>query len=77
MEYALIWLVCAFIASAIGSRKGEAGLGFVIGAILGPLGVIFALASRGDSVPCPHCREPVRKKASICPHCRTPLTLKT
>jgi len=76
MEIALLWIICAVIAAAIGSRKGEAGSGFLIGLVLGPFGILFALLSSGDRVPCPHCKERIHKKAEICPHCRTPLANK-
>lgn len=73
MEIVLIWVVCALAAAVIGSRKGEPVSGFIFGAILGPLGVLFALGSSGNRKPCPACREKIHKKAKVCPHCRTPL----
>jgi hypothetical protein len=76
MEFVLLWLVCAVIAAAIGGRKGEAGSGFLIGLVFGPLGILFALLSSGNRVPCPHCKEMIHKKAKICPQCRTALAAK-
>ncbi len=76
MEIAFLWFVCALIATAIGSRKGEAGSGFLVGLLFGPLGILFALLSSGDRMPCPHCKERIHEKAEICPHCRTPLARK-
>jgi hypothetical protein len=73
MEWLLVWLVCALIASAIGSKKGEPFSGFLFGAVLGPLGVLLALLSSGNRKPCPACREKIHKKATVCPHCRTAL----
>lgn len=72
-----LWLVCAVAAAAIGSKKGEAGSAFLFGLVLGPIGVLIALASTGNRKPCPTCREPIHKKAEICPHCRTPLARST
>ena len=74
--FVLVWIVCALLGAIIGSRKGEAGSGFLIGLVFGPLGVLFALLSSGNRKPCPHCKEPIQKKAEICPHCRTPLAAK-
>lgn len=71
----LIWLVCAVLGAVIGSSKGEAGSGFVAGLIFGPLGLLFALASSGNRMPCPACKESINKKATICPHCKTPVDL--
>lgn len=73
MEWVLLWLICAVIAAAIGGSKGEAGSGFLIGLVFGPLGVLFALLSSGNRVPCPHCKERMQKGAKVCPHCRTAL----
>lgn len=76
MDLVVLWIISAFIAAAIGGRKGEAGLGFLVGAILGPLGIVFALLSSGNRVPCPQCHELMHKKAAVCPHCRTPVAAK-
>jgi hypothetical protein len=71
MEVALIiWLLCGIGAAMIGARKGEGCAGFVLGILLGPFGILFALLSKGNRVPCPHCRELMHKDATICPHCR-------
>lgn len=69
----LIWFICAIVGAVIGSSKGEAGMGFIAGLLLGPFGVLFAAMSSGDREPCPHCKERIKKKASVCPHCRTQL----
>ncbi len=85
MDFAVLiglWLACgglgAFIAS---SRGGNGGLGFLLGAIFGPLGVLAAFAVGGkvetqtanapesDSKTCPMCAETVRKAALVCRFC--------
>ena len=71
MPILLGWFTCAIIAALIGSSKGETILGFIVGAIFGPLGIIFALISSGNRVPCEFCRSKVDPKASICPMCRS------
>lgn len=76
MEIVLGWFICAVISAAIGSSKGETVSAFIMGIILGPLGILVALLSSGNRIPCPACREKIHKKAAICPHCRTQLTAK-
>lgn len=67
------WILCAILAAAIGNSKGEALTGFIVGALFGPFGVLFALFSSGNRRPCPQCREKIDRKATICPHCRSSL----
>lgn len=69
MEWVILWLICAFVAAAIGAKKGEGGSGFVMGLVLGPLGVAIALASSGNTRKCPYCAERVLKEALVCKHC--------
>lgn len=69
-----IWLMFGLAAGAIGARKGEGFLAFIMGLLLGPFGILIALISGGDRTACPYCSEQIRKKARVCPHCRTPLT---
>lgn len=42
----LIWLACMFIGAMLLADYNRAGTGFLLGLILGPLGVIIALALR-------------------------------
>ena len=37
----IVWGVCALIGAAIGSSKGQGGLGFFLGLVLGIIGVII------------------------------------
>lgn len=69
MEIALIWVVSMIVSAAIGNSKGEGGLGFLVGLIFGPLGIVFALLSRGDRMKCPSCAEWMKRRALVCPHC--------
>lgn len=40
----VVWLVCGFIAGTIASSRGRGfGVWFVVGILLGPLGVLVAL----------------------------------
>lgn len=65
------WFACGAIAGVIGESKGEGALSFVAGMLLGPIGIIGALASRGNKVQCHACRSWIDPKATICPYCRT------
>ena len=47
MEFVLLWLLCGFIAGIIGSKKGEGCVGFIVGVLLGPFGILAAIASKG------------------------------
>lgn len=83
MLYVFLWLLCGMLAAGIYSNKGGSGLlGFLVGAIFGPIGVIIALVSKGDQSAlerreltngtmkkCPSCAELVRSEATVCKHC--------
>ena len=70
MEWAFIWVACGIIAGIVANKKGEGCLGVIIGLLLGPLGALIAIASSGNRVECPHCKEMIHKAATVCPHCR-------
>jgi hypothetical protein len=78
----VFWLICGGIAAMIASSKGgSGGLGFVAGALLGPLGIVVALFMGGDNAladkqvaagerkKCPRCAELVQPDAAVCKHC--------
>ena len=79
----IIWVVCGIIAAAIASNKGDSGcFGFILGILLGPIGVIIALLSSpkqakldervlksGKMKKCPACAELVKAEATKCRHC--------
>jgi hypothetical protein len=71
IPFLLGWLACGIIAAAIGARKGEGFVAFVVGALLGPLGIVFALISNGNRSQCLACREYIDPAATICPRCQT------
>lgn len=82
MEFLIVWLVCGAIAAMIaGNKGGNGGLGFVVGFLLGPFGIIAALfmgseagkvekqVSSGRMKACPRCAEAVLPAAHVCKHC--------
>ena len=80
MEYVLVWLVFGVVSSIIASNKGNSGCGgFLLGVLLGPIGLIITLLSSGNNngnYPsknytrrCPYCAELVNHQAIVCKHC--------
>jgi hypothetical protein len=73
-------VIFGVICAAIWSNKGGSGVsGFLIGLLLGLIGlIVVAVATPGGGVKakaaasreCPHCKELMRRDASVCPHCQ-------
>jgi len=76
MEIAvLIWIACGIVAAIIGSGKGEGCAGFILGVVLGPIGILLALASSGNRRACPYCKEMIHREALVCPRCQRDLPI--
>ncbi len=87
MEFIFIWLIFGVISALIASNKGRSGCGwFIIGVLLGPLGIILALVisknedrttrnvrDRRDRKACPYCKEFIKVNAVKCKHCGSDL----
>ncbi len=80
----IFWVAPIFVAGSLGRTRGRYLLGFVLGIVLGWIGVIIIAVLEPTSeirremdlqngFPCPFCMEPVRNGASVCPHCRRDL----
>lgn len=73
----LFWLVCGLLAGSINHGKGHSfAAGFVLGVLLGPVGVILAaLSNKVDPATaiCPYCKEHIIPGALICKHCGSKL----
>jgi len=42
MEIVIFWILCGFVGAALLSSHGKAGTGCLVGALLGPIGIILA-----------------------------------
>lgn len=74
MEWIALMIISAVLCSTIASSKGRSGGSwFLVGLMLGPLGLIAAIgvAKQEHGLPCRACRKPVDPEATICPHCRS------
>jgi len=65
----IIWIICGFAASKAASNRGGNGfLWFVLGLILGPLGLLLAFTGSKYTT-CSRCQKEVTWKAAACQHC--------
>jgi RNA polymerase subunit RPABC4/transcription elongation factor Spt4 len=65
-----LWLLFGIVSAVIAARKDAGCLGFILGVLLGPFGILIALFMKGNRKACPLCKELVNKDAKICPHCQ-------
>lgn len=84
----IIWLLFGIISAVVGSNKGRSGCGwFILGILLGPLGLILALVVPPDQAElevrqildgtkrrCPICAELVKPEAKKCHYCGSDLS---
>jgi hypothetical protein len=77
VDFGLVWLILCWIGCMVaggcaGSGKRATVAGVVLGAILGPLGVIAALGIDGREH-CPRCAGKADGEGNVCQHCGLPL----
>lgn len=85
MVVVVLWIVCAVAGALLAQeRTGEAAGGFLLGFLLGPIGLLIILARKPTAVPpvapptasmarmrrCPDCAELIQPTARICRFCR-------
>lgn len=72
--WTVVWAVLwGRIAYEIGKKKGEGTSACIGGVLLGPIGVLIALVSKGNRVSCPFCKSLIDPTASVCSHCQRDL----
>jgi hypothetical protein len=60
---------CAMVGLVVGSGKCARADGFILGLLLGPIGVIIA-AFVDHRPKCPNCLERLQPRARLCWHCK-------
>lgn len=78
MEFLVILVILSLAASAIcgeivGRQKNSGAYGFLFGLLLGPLGVVAAMALDNRET-CPECGGRLNGTPRICEHCSSPLS---
>jgi len=74
----VFWFICGIIAAAIGSSKsGAMGVifGLLVGFLFGPIGVLWAFVSPGNTKTCRACQKRVDINATKCPFCQQSFTV--
>lgn len=80
MGFLIIWGAFGVIGAMIADKKGNnGGGGFLLGVLLGPIGLLIAFFSSdnepkkeqrsGNTKKCPYCAEYVKPDARVCKHC--------
>lgn len=48
--FLIFWVICGFIGAAIGSNKNMGCAGFLLGVLLGPIGIIIIAVMKGSTL---------------------------
>ena len=65
----IVAVTMAGVGAAIGNSRGRLMFGLLLGLFVGPLGWFLVYVLPSKRMPCPHCRTPVDKKATVCLKC--------
>ena len=71
--YLVWWLVWTFAGVAVGGKRQRGGLGLLLGALLGPIGVLIVANLKEPGPVCPYCGGKTVKGAIKCRHCASDL----
>ena len=63
-------LICSFVGFSIADKKGSGTAGFLLGFLLGPIGVLIAAFLDGRTN-CPTCGSKLNGKPRLCSGCKT------
>ncbi len=83
----VFWVLCGIVSAVVASSRGASGfLGFVLGVLLGPLGIVIAFvlkpsatlpttptSSDGTFIKCAHCQGFTPSESRCCMNCGTAL----
>jgi len=77
MEFIILWTICAVVCALIANAKRRSpwawlALGFLFG-LFAVVAVAVMPSIEPDTMPCPYCKELIKKDATTCRHCRTVL----
>lgn len=73
----LIWITCGLITAAIESGRGRSGFGgFLLGAFLGPFGIVISAVQPAEFKVCPYCKGHIHPQAQVCQFCGKSLVAK-
>jgi hypothetical protein len=64
-------VVCAIIGAWIGEAKCQRSAGFILGILLGPIGILIVclLPAQEKKKLCHHCKKQVSENSPFCPLC--------
>ena len=68
MEIIVLCLFMGLIGAVIGQKKARVLEGFIAGLLLGPLGLIWIIATKAK-FKCPECEGIIEKNVKKCKHC--------
>ncbi len=76
--WGLVWLACGVASALVASSKGRSGTGFfILGVLLGPLGLLGAgVAGKASAEPSPREIKAGLQSGDLrkCPHCDQPIS---